>query len=383
MTHKLATWFDQFGSSGCVGCGRCITWCPVGIDITEEARAIRAERRSRRCRPLSELIAAAPVFAGLEPGHLELIAGCGRNARFAAGSYLLREGEPADEFYLIRARHGRARSRRAGRGADRDRRRSATGDIVGCSWLFAPYRWHLRRAHHRARRALIGIRRRVPARQMRGRPRSRLRADARFAAGRSIERLQATRLQLLDVYGNAGCAGLMPRRATDGRRRRSRSPARARETRRHLDARARAARAAEPLEFAPGQFTMLYAFGVGEVADLDQRRPRRARTRSCTPSAPSALVTERHLRRRAGRVLGVRGPFGTGLAAREASRATIVVIVAGGLGLAPLRPAIHRLLARASATGGSILLYGGAPAGPSALRDELDGWRRRATSRSR
>ena len=41
MTHKLATWFDQFGTSGCVGCGRCITWCPVGIDITEEVRAIR------------------------------------------------------------------------------------------------------------------------------------------------------------------------------------------------------------------------------------------------------------------------------------------------------------------------------------------------------
>lgn len=41
MTHKLATWFDQFGSSGCVGCGRCITWCPVAIDITEEVRAIR------------------------------------------------------------------------------------------------------------------------------------------------------------------------------------------------------------------------------------------------------------------------------------------------------------------------------------------------------
>jgi formate hydrogenlyase subunit 6/NADH:ubiquinone oxidoreductase subunit I len=43
MTHKLANWVDQFGTSGCVGCGRCITWCPVGIDITEEVRAIRGE----------------------------------------------------------------------------------------------------------------------------------------------------------------------------------------------------------------------------------------------------------------------------------------------------------------------------------------------------
>ena len=42
LTHKLASWIDQFGTSGCVGCGRCITWCPVGIDLTEEAAAIRA-----------------------------------------------------------------------------------------------------------------------------------------------------------------------------------------------------------------------------------------------------------------------------------------------------------------------------------------------------
>lgn len=41
MTHKLATWVDQFGTLGCVGCGRCITWCPVGIDITEEAKALQ------------------------------------------------------------------------------------------------------------------------------------------------------------------------------------------------------------------------------------------------------------------------------------------------------------------------------------------------------
>jgi ferredoxin len=43
MTHKLATWIDQFGTSGCVGCGRCIAWCPVGIDITEEVAAIAAD----------------------------------------------------------------------------------------------------------------------------------------------------------------------------------------------------------------------------------------------------------------------------------------------------------------------------------------------------
>jgi len=44
LTHKIGTWHDQFGMSGCVGCGRCITWCPVAIDITEEAHALQAER---------------------------------------------------------------------------------------------------------------------------------------------------------------------------------------------------------------------------------------------------------------------------------------------------------------------------------------------------
>ena len=48
LTHKLATWIDQFGTSGCVGCGRCVTWCPVGIDLRQEVEAIR---RSDRRRP--------------------------------------------------------------------------------------------------------------------------------------------------------------------------------------------------------------------------------------------------------------------------------------------------------------------------------------------
>jgi sulfhydrogenase subunit beta (sulfur reductase) len=48
MTHKLASWIDQFGTSGCVGCGRCVTWCPVGIDITAEVAAIRANPQAAK-----------------------------------------------------------------------------------------------------------------------------------------------------------------------------------------------------------------------------------------------------------------------------------------------------------------------------------------------
>lgn len=52
LTHKLSTWWDQFGTSGCVGCGRCIAWCPVGIDLRVEAAAIRATaRRPDRADP--------------------------------------------------------------------------------------------------------------------------------------------------------------------------------------------------------------------------------------------------------------------------------------------------------------------------------------------
>ena len=44
LTHKFGTWWDQFGCSGCVGCGRCITWCPVGIDVTEELQELYTEQ---------------------------------------------------------------------------------------------------------------------------------------------------------------------------------------------------------------------------------------------------------------------------------------------------------------------------------------------------
>ncbi len=53
MTHKLSAWQEQFGTSGCVGCGRCITWCPVGIDITEEAAAFRHAATTGQAAPVA------------------------------------------------------------------------------------------------------------------------------------------------------------------------------------------------------------------------------------------------------------------------------------------------------------------------------------------
>ena len=54
LTHKLATWVDQFGVMGCVGCGRCITWCPVGIDLTQEAKVIQRDHLEKVSNPVKE-----------------------------------------------------------------------------------------------------------------------------------------------------------------------------------------------------------------------------------------------------------------------------------------------------------------------------------------
>ena len=114
MTHKLATWIDQFGTSGCVGCGRCITWCPVAIDITEEAAAIRATTCARRMRTIEELLGELPALQRARARAPRDDRRLRAQPRLRApASAILREGEPADAFFVIRDGRGGARDRRA------------------------------------------------------------------------------------------------------------------------------------------------------------------------------------------------------------------------------------------------------------------------------
>jgi CRP-like cAMP-binding protein len=149
---------------------------------------------------LDELIAAAPMFAGLAPEHLALIAGCARNERFDAGEHLFREGAAADRFFLIRTGAVSLEVDAPGRGALVIETLHA-GDVAGWSWLFEPYRWQLdgRASQPTGVVAFDGacLRGKCDVDHELG-----YQLMRRFAAS-LIERLQATRLQLLDVYGHA------------------------------------------------------------------------------------------------------------------------------------------------------------------------------------
>jgi CRP/FNR family transcriptional regulator, cyclic AMP receptor protein len=149
---------------------------------------------------LDTLIADSPVFAGLDPAYLELIAGCAQTAGFEADQYLFREGDQADTFYLVR--HGRVGIETvvAGQGALTVETVDA-GDVVGWSWLFRPFRWHFDARAIDPVRAIA-----FDGACLRGK------CDQDHTLGYELlnrfspvmlERLLATQLQLIDVYGGA------------------------------------------------------------------------------------------------------------------------------------------------------------------------------------
>jgi NAD(P)H-flavin reductase len=127
--------------------------------------------------------------------------------------------------------------------------------------------------------------------------------------------------------------------------------------------------------FRPGQFNMLTVFGVGEAAisvSGDPADPSRLIHTIRAVGAVSRALTELSV----GEPVGLRGPFGRGWPMQEA-RGRDVIVVAGGLGLAPLRPALYRLFAERENYGRVVLLYGARSPPDILFREELEQWRGR------
>jgi CRP/FNR family transcriptional regulator, cyclic AMP receptor protein len=147
---------------------------------------------------LERIVKEHPFFAGIPNVFSELVSGCAKNVQFGAGHYLFHEGEPADWFYLLR--HGRVALQvtAPGRGAVTFQT-MAQGEIVGLSWLIPPYRWTYDAKAIELTRAIA-----MDAKCLRQK------CEADHDLGYEmmkrfmpvlIQRLQATRLQILDVYG--------------------------------------------------------------------------------------------------------------------------------------------------------------------------------------
>jgi len=128
-------------------------------------------------------------------------------------------------------------------------------------------------------------------------------------------------------------------------------------------------------DFDPGQFNMLYAFGVGEVA-ISMSGDRAVPGVFVHTVRDVGAVSGAIARLEAGATLGLRGPFGTGWPVAAAQGAD-VVIVAGGLGLAPLRPAIYEVLANRSRYGRVVILFGSRSPHDLLYRREIEQWRQR------
>ena len=127
--------------------------------------------------------------------------------------------------------------------------------------------------------------------------------------------------------------------------------------------------------FSPGQFNMLYAFGVGEVAISISGDPARSDRLAHTVRAVGA-TTKALGRVRRGDTVGVRGPFGSQWPV-DAAAGRDVIIIAGGIGLAPLRPVVYQILRHRAKYGNVALLYGARTPSDLLYAKELEQWRGR------
>lgn len=131
----------------------------------------------------------------------------------------------------------------------------------------------------------------------------------------------------------------------------------------------------EEFPFQPGQFNMLYVFGVGEIPISISGDPTRPKMLTHTTRAVGTVTSVmRQLKR--GDMLGVRGPFGSAWPVDEAAGKDVVV-VAGGLGLAPIRPALYHVLAHREKYDNMVLLYGTRTPNDILYRREIEKWRAR------
>lgn len=146
------------------------------------------------------LLRAHKFFADLAPDQITLIAGCATTAAFPKGTFLFREGDPADMFYLIRFGQVSLEVSAPGRGA-LTVQTLTDGDMAGFSWLIQPHRWEF---DGRAVERVLAIK--MDGACLRAKcerdPALGYELMRRFS-GLAVARLQATRLQLLDVYGHA------------------------------------------------------------------------------------------------------------------------------------------------------------------------------------
>lgn len=150
---------------------------------------------------LEPLLRGHDFFRDLDPGYLSLLVSCASNVRFPAGAFLFREGEPAGEFFLIREGKVAVEIAAPGRGPVTVQT-IGSGGVVGFSWLLEPHRYEFDGRVVSPVRAIT-----LDGVCLRGKcdqdPRLGYALMQRFAR-LAVARLQATRLQLLDVYGHAG-----------------------------------------------------------------------------------------------------------------------------------------------------------------------------------